>query len=81
MMTIIGNFLIYFLVTVGIVLLSGRRHLARDKRLAAVVGALVILLPAGQAVRGGRVTYHLCPVGDVREHCSASDVPGIPDPG
>jgi len=57
MMTTIGNFLIYFLVTVGIVLLSGRRHLARDKRLATVVWALVILLPAGQAMRRSRATY------------------------
>jgi hypothetical protein len=42
---------------VGIVLLSARRHLARDKRLATVVWALVILLPAGQAMRRSRATY------------------------
>ena len=61
LLTFIGNFLIYFLVTLAIVMLSGRQYIARDKRLAGFVGALLILLPAGQAGWHSRTTYPFVP--------------------
>ena len=53
----IVSYVIYFLVTLAIVLASGRRFIARDKRLAAYVGALLRLMPAGQAYWQARTTY------------------------
>jgi hypothetical protein len=38
-------------------MLSGRQYIVRDKRLAGFVGALLILLPAGQAGWHSRATY------------------------
>jgi hypothetical protein len=45
------HFLLYFVVALSIVMLSGRRYLARDRRMAAFIGALVLLLSAGHALR------------------------------
>jgi hypothetical protein len=42
-------------------MLSGRQYLVRDKRLAGFVGALLILLPAGQAGWYRRTTYPFVP--------------------
>lgn len=41
----------------GIVLLSGRRYLARDRGMAVFLGVLVVLLSAGHVVRSPRWTY------------------------
>ena len=38
-------------------MLSGYRYLARDRRLAWYVGALLVLMPAGQALWHSRATY------------------------
>jgi hypothetical protein len=51
------HFLLYFMVAVSIVMLSGRRYLARDRRMAAFLGALVVLLAAGHVLRSSRWTY------------------------
>ena len=57
MARLLVSYLLYFLVTLAIVLASGRRFLARDKRMAAYVGALLLLMPAGQAYWQARTTY------------------------
>jgi hypothetical protein len=51
------HFLLYFVVALGIVMLSGRRYLARDRRMAAFIGALVLLLATGHVLRSSRWTY------------------------
>jgi hypothetical protein len=45
----------------GIVVLSGRRLLAGDRRLRVVVGVLLVLLPFGQSYWHARTTYPLIP--------------------
>ena len=57
LLTRIVQFLLYFSVALGIVLLSGRHYLARDRRMAAFVGVLVVLLAAGHVLRSPRWTY------------------------
>ena len=51
------HFLVYFVVALSIVLLSGRRYLARDRRMAAFLGVVVFLLAAGHVLRSSRWTY------------------------
>jgi hypothetical protein len=51
------HFLLYFGVALGIVMLSGRHYLARDRRMAAFIGVLVFLLAAGHVLRSSRWTY------------------------
>jgi hypothetical protein len=53
----IALLLLYLLVALGIVLLSGRRYLARDRRMAGFVGVLLILLAAGHVRDNSRLTY------------------------
>jgi len=51
------QFLLYFGVALGIVMLSGRHYLARDRQMAAFIGVLVFLLAAGHVLRSSRWTY------------------------
>jgi hypothetical protein len=53
----IGLFLICCAVGLGIVLLSGRPYLTRDRRMAAFLGLLVVLLAAGHVLQSPRWTY------------------------
>ena len=57
MLSRLSLFLVYFPVALGIVLLSGRRYLARDRAMAGVLGVLVVLLAAGHVLRSPRWTY------------------------
>jgi hypothetical protein len=50
-------FFCYLLLALGIVVLSGRRYLARDRRMAGFVGLLIVLLAAGHVRNGSRLTY------------------------
>jgi hypothetical protein len=53
----LGLFFLYFPAALGIVLLSGRLYLARDRRMAGFLGTLVVLLAAGHVLRSDRWTY------------------------
>lgn len=59
LLTRLTQFLIYFPVALGIVLLSGRHYLARDRRMAVFLGVLITLLAAGHVLRSPRWTYPL----------------------
>lgn len=51
------HFLLYFGIALSIVMLSGGRYLARDRRMTVFLGALVFLLAAGHVLRSSRWTY------------------------
>ena len=57
MLTHIALLLLYLLVALGIVMLSGRRYLARDRRMAGFVGLMLVLLAAGHVRDNSRLTY------------------------
>ena len=57
MLTHLAFLAFYLLVALGIVLLSGGRFVARDRRLAAFVGAVVILVALGHERDNSRLTY------------------------
>jgi hypothetical protein len=54
---VVGRFLVYFLAALGIVLLSGRRYFPLDRRMALYLGAVALLMAAGQALWHSRSTY------------------------
>ena len=56
-MSVVGRFLLYFLAALGIVLLSRRRFLPIDRRTSFYLGAVLLLMPAGQALWHSRSTY------------------------
>lgn len=57
MLTHIALLVLYLLVALSIVLLSGRRYLAQDKVMAGFVGLLLVLLAAGHVRDNSRLTY------------------------
>jgi hypothetical protein len=56
-LTRLALLLLYSLVALGIVLLSGRFVLAHDRRMAGFVGLLVLLLTLGHVRDSSRLTY------------------------
>jgi hypothetical protein len=56
-LSVVGRFLLYFLAALGIVLLSRRRFIPLDRRMALYLGAVLLLMPAGQALWHSRTTY------------------------
>lgn len=57
MLTRLALLVLYLLVALGIVLLSGRSLLAPDRRMAGFVGVLVLLLTLGHVRDSSRLTY------------------------
>ena len=57
MLTRLALLVLYLFVALGIVLLSGRSVLARDRRMAGFVGVLALLLTLGHVRDSSRLTY------------------------
>jgi hypothetical protein len=53
----VGRLLLYFLAALSIVLLGRRRFSPIDRRMALYLGAVLLLMPAGQALWLSRSTY------------------------